>query len=147
MISTHQNKLSFRSFKEKQNGLSILALLVTYGYYITSIMRSADPINSQHIGTLITMTIIYVLIHLTAQLLMPRLFPNEAQAVASGFESEAELQAYKVTYFVLLAGVFTSLTLSLVNMPSFWVVQNLLFFFMISELGKNLIELVLLRRV
>lgn len=146
MISTHQDKLSFRSFKEKQNGVSILALLVTYGYYFASVLQSTDPINSQHVGTLFTMTIIYVLVQLATQFLMPRLFANEARAVAAGFESGAELKAYKATYFVLLAGVFTSLTLSLVNMPSFWVVQNLVFFFVISELSKYLIELVLLRR-
>ena len=53
MISTHQDKLSFRSFKEKQYGVSILALFVTYGYYVTSVMRSADLINSQHVDTLL----------------------------------------------------------------------------------------------
>lgn len=146
MISTHQDKLIFRSIKAKQDSVSILALLLTYGYYLTSVMRSADPINSQHLGALFTMTFIYVLVQLAVQFLMPRLFVNEAQAFAAGFEYEAELKAYKATYFVLLAGVFTGLILSLVNMPSFWVVQNLVFFFVISELSKYLIELVLLRR-
>jgi len=146
MISTHQDKLIFRSIKAKQNSVSILALLLTCGYYFTSVMRSADPINSQHVGTLFTMTIIYVLVQLAAQFFMPRLFANEARALPTGLDYEAELKAYKATYFVLLAGVFTSLTLSLVNMPSFWVVQNLAFFFVLSEFSKYLIELMLLRR-
>lgn len=145
MLNTNQqNKLSSVSFKEKRNTLNIITILLTYGYYFGKVMYGGDPLNPNHIGTLIGVTLVFIVVQILGQSVLAAM-SKEVKAHSSD-EEYAESKAYKFAYIVLVTGVFTALLLSLLNMPAFWIFQNVVFFFVLAELTRFTSEIVFLRR-
>lgn len=139
-----ENKSNFLSFKEKTNLLTIFSLVLTYGFYFFRVLQS-NSTNLQ-LGTLLSVTIIFILMQILLRSVMPFVFKQEAQSSSSTLEKEALLQANKAAYYVLLAGIFASLILSISSATSFWLIPNMVLFVVLSELTKQTAELVLLRR-
>jgi len=147
MLNTkQQNRLSSLSFKEKSNALNIITILLTYGYYFSTVLYGGDPLNANHIATLIGVTLVFIVVQISGQSILAAIMPKEAKLRSSELGLQTESKAYKSAYIVLGTGVFTALMLSLVNMPTFWIFQNIVFFFVLAELTKFISEIMFLRR-
>lgn len=145
MLNTNQqNILSNVSFKEKSNAINIITILLTYGYYFSKVLYEGDPLNSNHIGALIGVTLVFIVVQILGQSILAAMSSKEVKAGSSA--SGAESKAYKLAYIVLATGTFTALALSLLSMPGFWIFQNILFFFVLSQLTKLTSEMMFLRR-
>jgi hypothetical protein len=88
-------------------------------------------------------TLVFIVLQVLGQSILAA---TSSKEVKVGSSNLAESKAYKFAYIVLVTGVFTALALSWFNMPGFWIFQNILFFFVLSQLTKLTSEIMFLRR-
>jgi hypothetical protein len=139
MFDTTQDKTHFLSSAETRSLFMIITLLLTYGYYFRRVGPSATA--SGQLGTLLIVTIVFIVMQILARRLMPFVFTRRS---SSPLETWALLKASRLAYFVLLAGTFSTLLLSLITSQG-WLIPNIVLTVVLAELTEHTTALLLMR--
>jgi amino acid transporter len=131
------------TFREKSLWVSLVATLVIYAHYFVRVLQLGDGdagrIAGLFIGTVIAMIVVSVV-------------ANAALAIHRTPERSDErdrsyaLTATRISYYVLMTGVWAALTVGALQLGAFWVIQAGLAAIVLGEIVRCGVQVYLYRR-
>jgi hypothetical protein len=133
-------------FREKSAWISLVLILVVFGPYFWFVGRALAGRTHVHFGTQFALIGLFVVLEIVLHLAIAVQSPGDARAPRDERENLVDLKATRMAFYVLFAGVVTSI-LSLHYPISVWVLsQFVLFSVVAAELVKFGSQIVFFRR-
>ncbi|MCB0278002.1 MAG: hypothetical protein KDD94_00765 [Calditrichaeota bacterium] len=136
------------SYKEKQIWLSMLSMLIVFGWYFKSVWpeltQGANDIGFIA-GFFVKAVLIVIVINIISHIVLYIINYNEGNREQDEREKLIELKAIRNAYYVLVCGIVWSGAIMLITQSVLMVANIVLFFFILSELTNYLSQLILLR--
>lgn len=131
------------TFREKSLWVSLLATLAIYAHYFVRVLELGDRdpgrVGMLFVGTVIAMIAVSIVV--TAALAIHRK-PERPDERDRAFA----LTATRVSYYVLMTGVWAALGVGALQLGAFWVIQAALAAIVVGELARCGVQVYLYRR-
>jgi hypothetical protein len=137
------------SFREKSAWISLLAYLGIYGFYFVNVaaaMVRGDADGTQFLGLFGRSVVLFVLVIIVGTVIVAVTAPKDARAPEDEREKLIALKANSASGYVLATGVVLAIGVIFYGAKDFLVINLLFFALVVSEVFKNLTQLVLYRR-
>jgi hypothetical protein len=136
------SKILDTTFREKSLWVSLLATLVIYAHYFIRVLQLGDRdpgrVAGLFIGTVIAMIVVQVVV--SAALAIHRK-PERVDERDRQFS----LVAGRISYYVLMTGVWAALTVGALQLGTFWVIHAGLAAIVLGELARCGVQVYLYR--
>lgn len=147
-MSNILDKADRKPFPQKSAIATTMALAVAYGAYAAAIafqLRSEDVVDVAYKLLMIVATVLLAIIMAFTHGVMAAFAPSDANAFDER-DRDLSWRAGHVGGYVLAAGVFAALTLTLFEVDYFYIANVLLLAWVIAEITTNATLVVLYRR-
>jgi len=137
------------SFREKSAWISLLAYLGIYGFYFANVgsaLMSGDPNGPQFLGFFGQSVVLFVLVIIVGTVIVAVLAPKDASAPEDEREKLITLKANSASGYVLATGVVLTIGVIFYGAKDFLVINLMFLSLVLSEVYKNLNQIVLYRR-
>jgi hypothetical protein len=124
------------SFQEKSIWISLVTTILIFGFYFTQAIRafdSPDVHGTYLIGLFIGIIILVVIVQIVLQSVLAIAHRKAAEAGTDERDNLIELRATRISYFVLVFGVWATCTSMLIHRSPLVMANTILFFFILSE--------------
>jgi cytochrome b561 len=133
-------------FREKSAWISLVLILVVFGPYFWFVGRALSGQDHVHFGTQFALIGLFILLEVVLHVAIAVQSPRDARAPRDERENLIDLKATRFAFYVLFAGVMTSI-LSLHYPISVWVLSQLVLFSVVAaEVVKFGSQIVFFRR-
>jgi len=136
------SKILDTTFREKSLWVSLLATLAIYAHYFIRVLQlgEGEPgrVAGLFIGTVIAMIVVQVVV--TAALAL-----HKKPERADERDRQFSLVASRISYYVLMAGVWGALTVGALQLGAFWVIHAGLAAIVLGEVTRCGVQVYLYR--
>ena len=137
------------SYPEKRIWMSLAIFVAVFGFYFSRAIPVLSGPAENHpslIGLFIGVVIAFVIVQIVLHTLLTIFNLHDADRPDDERDKLIELRAIRLSYFILVAGVFTA-GISLLQAPSALVVANIVMAFMVlGEIVASVFQLICYRR-
>ena|SRR5665213_2765804 len=137
------------SFREKSAWISLLAYLGIYGFYfakVGSALMRGDADGTPFFALFAQSVVLFVLVIIIGTVIAAVMAPKDAQAPEDERERLITLKANSASGYVLATGVVLAIGVIFYGVKDFLVINLLFFTLVVSEIYKNVMQIVLYRR-
>lgn len=134
------------SFREKSAWISVLSMLVIYGYYFWSVMHAGPKASSFHFGGLLETIIALVFVQVVLTVAVAIFSPKEAKAPRDERDKLIELRAMRIAYAGLATGIAFACFFGAFDPPILFGTNALLFILVTAEIMRSACQIVQYRR-
>jgi len=137
------------SFREKSAWISLLAYLGIYGFYFINVaatLTRGDTEGTQFLGLFGQSVVLFVIVIIVGTVIAAVTAPRDAQAPEDEREKLIGLKANSASSYVLASGVVLTIGVIFFGVRDFLVINLLFFSLVVSEIYKNVAQIVLYRR-
>lgn len=137
------------TFQEKSIWVTVVVTVIIFGYYFTqAIIIISNPSIPEValIGLFIGVTVITIIVQIVLQSVLAIANRKDAEKGEDERDKLIELKATRISYFILIFGVWTTCISILIISSTIILANLLLFFFIIAELTGFISQLIYYRR-
>jgi hypothetical protein len=136
------------TFEEKSTLTMTGILLLVFGWYFTLVLgpiADSPAREFAYTGLMVAVVILLVILATVSHIFLAILFRKQVNAYDERDRFIA-LRSERIAGYVLAAGVFAGIGLTMVRTDAFWVAQALIASLVLAEVTDGVIKLVLYRR-
>jgi hypothetical protein len=134
------------SFREKTAWISLLSMLVIYGFYFWSVVHTGPQAGGFHIGGLLETIIALVVVQAVLTIGAAVYSPKEARAPRDERDKLIELRAMRVAYSGLATSVALACFFGAFDPPILFNTNALLFILVTAEILRSACQIIQYRR-
>ena len=134
------------SFREKSAWISMLSLLLIYGYYFWSVIKAGPQTGGFRFGGLLGTIVALVVIQVVLTIAVAIYSPKDARAPRDERDKLIELRAMRVAYAGLATSVAMACFFGAFDPPILFNTNALLFILVTAEILRSACQIVQYRR-
>ena len=137
------------SFKEKSIWTSLIITIIVFGYYFTRVFNllnqtTADSANL--IVLFIGVVIVMIILEIVSHIILAVIYKKEVNESSDEREKLIELKGIRISYWILIFGIFQAIVSLLMNKPPLMVANIILLFFVFAQIVGESIKLYYYRK-
>lgn len=136
------SKILDTTFREKSLWVSLLATLAIYAHYFIRVLRIGDAAPGRVAGLFIGTVIAMIVVH---AVVLGALAIRHKPERTDERDRQFSLVASRISYYVLMTGVWAALTVGALQLGTFWVINAGLAAVVVAELVNGGVQLYLYR--
>jgi len=137
------------SYKEKSIWASLISTIIVFGYYFffaIKVFNNPEIENMMLVGLFIGAVVFIMLIQIFSQIVIAIANRKEAEKGEDERDNLIELKTTRVSYFILVLGVWiTAFSILVISSPII-LVNLIMFFFILAEIVGYSLQLIYYRR-
>jgi hypothetical protein len=137
------------SYKEKSIWASLISTIIVFGYYFffaIKVFNNPEIENMMLVGLFIGAVVFIILIQIFSQIVIAIANRKEAEKGEDERDNLIELKTTRVSYFILVLGVWiTAFSILVISSPII-LVNLIMFFFILAEIVGYSLQLIYYRR-
>lgn len=137
------------SYKEKSIWASLISTIIVFGYYFffaIKVFNNPEIENMMLVGLFIGAVVFIMIIQIFSQIVIAIANRKEAEKGEDERDNLIELKTTRVSYFILVLGVWiTAFSILVISSPII-LVNLIMFFFILAEIVGYSLQLIYYRR-
>ena len=137
------------SFKEKCIWTSLIITIIVFGYYFTRvfiILNQTTSDSANLIVLFIGVVIVMIILEIVSHIILAIIYKKEVNENSDERDKLIELKGIRISYWILIFGIFQAIVSLLMNKPPLMVANIILLFFVFAQIVGESIKLYYYRK-
>ena len=137
------------SFKEKSIWTSLIITIIVFGYYFTrvfNLLKQTTTDSANLIVLFIGVVIVMIILEIVSHITLAVIYKKEVNESSDEREKLIELKGIRISYWILILGIFQAIVSLLMNKPPLMVANIILLFFVFAQIIGESIKLYYYRK-
>ena len=137
------------SFKEKSIWTSLIITIIVFGYYFTrvfNLLKQTTTDSANLIVLFIGVVIVMIILEIVSHITLAVIYKKEVNESSDEREKLIELKGIRISYWILILGIFQAIVSLLMNKPPLMVANIILLFFVFAQIVGESIKLYYYRK-
>jgi len=134
------------SFKEKSIWTSLIITIIVFGYYFTRVFNQTTDDSANLIVLFVGVVIAMIILEIVSHIILAVIYKKEVNESSDEREKLIELKGIRISYWILIFGIFQAIVSLLMNKPPLMVANIILLFFVFAQIFGESIKLYFYRK-